>query len=299
MPTTSIAIAEALYLIFVAAASLTVEIQRKKPFVSLFGHGISRPFQQLLFSVTLTLTFRSLFLPDQRFATTACTGECKETATLYYVWVAIESVIISFLMLCMPYLLQKQLATVINIQPGESLQMWIFLVLGMDVFAIVLSSQVSPNFWALKRFGDALLVIPRINTLQLYVKMTTTDSQPSLLIGTLTRLEYCLFVAVTGASLLYAFEDHQNPNNWFVAIKMASIFLTYTVLFVHGVLLTCLDNAYRYVYPDAPSTGGSDGGNSSRSPASSQSAIVSRAASRNSNVNTGGDSVLAVSLIEP
>ena len=255
---TEIAIAEAIYVICILFASLSFSpsSSRTSTTNSIFGDGLARPFHQLFFVVCCTLTMRSFLLRDQRFVPTSCNvdateEDCKQTVFsvfLYYSWVAIESILISFLKLCMPYLLLRHMATFINTTPS-TLQSWLMVVCGMELVGVILAGQISPNFWSIKRFGDGILVLPRIQTLQTYqsIVMARHNSQPSLLVDTLIQLEKCLLVTIVGASVSYAIEDHQNPNTWLVAIKMVSIFLGYTVLIFHSILLKCLDQQHQDV----------------------------------------------------
>lgn len=246
MANKTIAIAEWLFMLCILVASLPPS--RRARGQSIFGEGMARPFHQLFVAVTFTLTLRSLFLPDQRFGNQGA-DLGGVLIYVYYAWVAVESLLMSFLKLCMPYILQCHLSTVINIAPGRNLQMWLFLVLAMDAVAVLLSAHVSPNFWSIKRLGDGLMAIPRIKTLQSYQRvMAVRSNQPSLLVDMLMRIEICLFVAILGASAAYATESHSaaaDPNeDWLVAIKIMSIFLGYTALMVHALLLNCLDEGY-------------------------------------------------------
>lgn len=244
MANKTIAIAEWLFMLFILVASLPPRRTRGQ---SIFGEGMARPFHQLFVAVSCTLTLRSLFLPDQRFGNQG--ADLGGVLTyVYYAWVAVESLSLSFLNFCMPYILQRHLSTVINITPGRNLQMWLFSVLAMDAVAVLLSAHVSPNFWSIKRLGDGLMVIPRVKTLQSYQRVVGARSnQPSLLVDMLIRIEMCLFVAILGASGAYAIESHSaiaDPNDWLVGIKIMSIFLGYTALMVHALLLNCLDDGY-------------------------------------------------------
>ena len=149
------AIAEAWFLICITIALFTPRVDPRDR--SLFSGDLSRPFRQCLLAVTCTVTLRCFAFEDRRFSAGSGSGG---VGNFYYFWVGMESVLFCFLKLCTPFLLQRYLATKINIVPGKDLQGWLYAILLLDCTAIFLTTNVAPQFWALKKAGDAVVSSP-------------------------------------------------------------------------------------------------------------------------------------------
>lgn len=256
------AIAECIFVIAVLIAVLAPRHDsasransRYRSFQSLFNGTNSGPFRFGLFVVTCTLTIRSLFLPDFRYANEHCVEEhtCGDILPwIYYFWVAMESVFLSFLNLGLPYLLQRHLSTVINIVPGQNLKAWLYTVVCSDMLAIFLTAHYSPNFWSIKRLGDGILAFPVIQTLRQYNRILGAQEHSSTLVDTLLILEWGRIILVSGAALGYAMEDRtsgeQNMNSFWVALRLGSTFHGYACHLVQGMLLNLLDEIQDRAY---------------------------------------------------
>ncbi len=156
---------------------------------SFFGGDLSRPFRQLIFVLASMNCFRSVFMTDQRFREheaqiDSTTGQTTLTTWIYYILTTIESLGISFLCLLLAYLLQCRLRALIYIEPGKDLQVWLYAISILALMGTICSVTISPQYWALKRLGDALSCIPVLKTINLYDKIMTRnhvlDSQITL-----------------------------------------------------------------------------------------------------------------------
>ena len=244
------AIAQAWFLICITIALFTPSVDPRDR--SLFSGDLSRPFRQCLFAVTCTLTLRCFAFEDRRFSAGSGSGG---VGNFYYFWVGMESVLFCFLKLCTPFLLQRYLATKINIVPGKDLQGWLYAILLLDCTAIFLTTNVAPQFWALKRAGDAVVFFPLIQNLRLYRRIESNRSSGGdlasspfssfALLDILIGIEYCRFVSVLGATVSYALDSHdpaapQLHEIW-IAVRLASIFVGYLAVLLHGLFLVAID----------------------------------------------------------
>jgi len=232
MPDQSYAIAEALFLICVTIALFVPRVDGETS--RWFSGDLSRPYRQCMLLLTCTLTTRCLFLPDRRFG-----NDCRldteaassvNSCNLYYAWVAMESAVLAFLKLCMPFLLQRHLSSLINIVPGRDLQKWIIAIVSMDGIAIILTANVAPQFWALKRLGDALVFFPIVSTLRLYKRVILSRSTTGsfVLLDALMGTECCRFLLVVGASIGYALDAHDPEHpiaQFWIGLRLSSIFV--------------------------------------------------------------------------
>lgn len=244
----SFAMSEAMFYGCIAIAILMPKVGVE---ASIFSGDLSRPFRQCIFVFAITLTARCLLLPDRRFSQSDCQpgdddGHCRFLSWVYFSWTVAESILVSFLRLCMPYLLQRQLRSYINIVPGRDLQTWLLGVVAVYVVAIYLSANVAPQYWSIKRAGDGVLAIPVLRSVSLYRKvMKTRDETASfVLLDTVIALEFCYLLSVEGAALGYALDD-RGPNNdvnevW-VAFRVASVYVGYVSVLLHGLVLAIID----------------------------------------------------------
>lgn len=289
------AIAEAMFLVTITVASLAPRPDREDTSWLGTAPAFSGPFRRALFCVTCTLTFRCLFLKDHRFtSSSSCEQDGNDVDTdcihidesgngsfilhsvwLYYVWVGMESIFLAFLKLCMPYLLQVHLSMVINIQPGENLKAWLYMVIAMDALSLVLTASYSPRFWAIKRLGDALAAIPVIQTVRQYRRILGVREQAWTLTDTLLAQEVCRFSLVVGAAIGYAVEgnggrsqlsnDNWHSRDFWIALRLASTYSGYVSVLLHGMLLNLLDEVhYRASASMAEAAAAADGNQGAR-----------------------------------
>ena len=243
----SFALSDAVFLACMATAILVPRVGPVQD-SSLFTGDLSRPFRQCVLLGACASMLRTLAFPDRRFAVNDCTGEhCSRfVSMLQFSWTMIEGLFLAFLRTCMPYLLQRQLATMINVVPGKSLQAWIFGVLAIDMLAVVLTTNVAPQWWALKKTGDVLLGIPIVRTVNMYRRvMKARDETASfVLLDSLISLEYCRVIVGLGAAIEYATDD-RDPNKdlsqvW-MTMRVSNIYVAYVCLLVHGLVLAVID----------------------------------------------------------
>lgn len=254
----SAAVAESLFVIGVALA--TIVPRPKTVLVSFFGGELSRPFRQLMFALVCMNSFRSFFMTDERFrdhrAQTDSSGRTSWATWIYYVMTTTESLGINFLCLLLAYLLQCRLRVLIYIEPGRDLQPWLYAILVFGLLGTIGSIAISPEYWALKRFGDALSCIPVLKTIALYDKVMTRnhilDSQ--ITIQTLRVMEMVNLVATLLAAAGYWFGGGQSSNltaldsmtllrNVSIGFRQFGIFANWTRAFCHGLMLNIVDEA--------------------------------------------------------
>ena len=255
-PTSIIAMAESFFILGYVA---TILVSRPDPNdKSLFGGQLSRPFRQTLCVIASLNVVRTLFLEDRRFLN--CNDDRQENAAchdvgmtwLFYAMIGSESFGLTFLTFLTPYLLQHKLKDYQhNIRPGDNLLIWVYLVFVMTFTGVVLSAQVSPNLWAIKRLGESLCSIPTIKTINLYRRITNHPANAAgnhhgqTFIGTVLGVEYwsmgIVFVAAVGY-FMDSHDDHRGDDLW-RAFRICAIFLSQLKAFVHGILLTMIDEA--------------------------------------------------------
>lgn len=253
---------------FVVGYVATILLSRPDPNdKSFFGGDLSRPFRKTLCLVSCFNVFRNLFLEDLRFLN--CTDHSDDTEAchsvsttwLYYTMVGFESFVTSFLNLLMPYLLRRKLSEYINIRPGQGLLMWVYTILVLDLAGVILSAQISPNMWAIKRLGDALTSIPAIHTINLYRRITTHPANAAenrhgqTFIQTVLGVEYWSLGITFVASAGYYMDNHEDKgNDWWRAFRVSAIFLTHLKIFMHGIMLNMIDEAQFLLAnpPEAP-----------------------------------------------
>lgn len=236
--------------VFLACMTFAILMPRLGPVrdSSWFAGDLSRPFRKCVFLVTCTSMARAVLLPDRRFAVNDCVDDhCSRVSSMMqFSWTVMEGVLMAFLRMCMPYLLQRQLSAFVNVIPGKSLQAWIFAVIALDLAAIVLATTVMPQFWTLKKLGDALLGIPVIQTVNLYrrVMKAREESASFVLLDILLGLEYCRAVVGLGAAVEYALDD-RDPNKdlsqlW-MTMRVSNIYMSYVCTLMHGAVLAVID----------------------------------------------------------
>ncbi|KAL7496694.1 hypothetical protein ACHAWX_000304 [Stephanocyclus meneghinianus] len=241
--------------LFVAGAAIVTLVPRPASSFNWIGGDLAAPFRKsLLFLAAMNIS-RNVSFEDRRFREACPSPESSNSmipntgfwTVLYYVLTSIESFGLCFLMLLMPYLVQKRLSDVINIRPGHNLMPWLQAILTLNVLG-TMTAPYNRNLWAFKRFGDALGCIPVIKTLQLFRRTNSSSAEQGnhLMIKTLEALEGYSFVITTMAAAAYLFDNHHSMVN--VAIRLVSIFISWVRVIFHGHLLNAMDDA-SYIPP--------------------------------------------------
>ena len=244
--------------LFVAGAIIITIVPRPASSVGWIGGKLAAPFRKSLLIVAAMNVFRNLTFEDRRFREACPTPESSSSVivdtgpdlwtVLYYVLDSIESFCLCFLMLLMPYLLQKRLSEVTNnIIPGRNLMAWLQAILLLNVLG-TMTAPYNPNLWAFKRFGDAIGCIPVIKTLQLFRRnnSNTTEQGNHMMIKSLEALEVYSLVITTMAAAAYFFDDRRSIVS--VAIRLGSNFISWTRAMFHGHLLNVMDDS-SYIPP--------------------------------------------------
>lgn len=198
-----------------------------------FGGDLSRGYRMTFFAVGLLVTIRCLLTRDYRLEKEEFGG------MLFFSQVALESFLNSFLTLLMPYLLQCQLRHKINIRPGENLLSWLYWILFLQLTGLMGRIYVGDRWWAVKRAGDSLSVMPVISTAKLHFRIV--PDQVKIMHQTLLAMEYASFVCTWFAVVSYGVfgqDDHSFP---FRGFRVAGFFLPRIRLFYHGFLLNVID----------------------------------------------------------
>lgn len=201
------------------------------------------------FAIGILVTIRCLLTRDYRIENERVGG----MSMLFFSQVALESFVNSFLSLLMPYLLQCQLRDKIRIRPGENLLNWLYGILFLQVTGLLGRIYMGDRWWAVKRAGDALGVLPVITTAKLHFRIV--KGQVKVLHQTLMAMEYAYFVCSWFAVVSYGVfgpDDHSFP---FRGFRVAGFFLPRIRLFYHGFLLN-VNEEVSYTPPtdDPPST---------------------------------------------
>lgn len=238
---------EALFNIFIAVITI---VPRPASSVDWIGGDLSAPFRKSMLFLSVLNVFRNFSFEDRRFRELCSSIESLHSVSpdgrywtvLYYVLTSFESFSHTFLMLLMPYLLQKRLSEVINIRPGRNLMPWLQVILLLNVLGIV-TAPYNPNLWAFKRFGDAIGCIPVIKTLQLFRRTNSNSAEHGnhMTIKTLEALEgYSLIITIMAAAA-YLYDDNNSMVN--VAVRVSSIFVSAVRTMFHGHVLNVMDDA--------------------------------------------------------
>lgn len=257
--TSPIALAESFFVFGYVATCVATRPDPKDR--SFFGGDLSRPFRQTMVLVSILNITRNLFLTDRRFLDcntgTMNDPACRDVTMtwLYYISVGSESFVMSFLKLLTPFLLQRKMREYINIRPGEGLLVWLYATLLLDLSGIVLSSNVSQNYWALKRLGDCLCGIPAIQIITQYRRIMSRspegqNSGNMCFLQTVLYMEYWAVGMIFMASVGYWSDQHhldsatldtQIWDNMWRAIRISSIFVSHVKAFMHALMLTMID----------------------------------------------------------
>lgn len=158
---------------------------------------------------------------------------------LFFAQVALESFMVSFLTLLMPYLLECELSNKINIRPGKNLLKWLYWILFLQLVGLIGRVYVDERFWAIKRVGDSLSVMPVLSVAKLHFRII--PGQMKTIHQTLVAIEYGYFISVWFAVVSYGVfgpNDHSFP---FRGFRVAGFFLPRIRLFFHGFLLNIVD----------------------------------------------------------
>lgn len=177
--------------------------------------------------------------------------------------ITLEGVCFSFLSLLTPYLLRKWMVDKVNIpggrrNPGQALQPWVHLFIGLSVMFCLLNilSNDNRHTWILKKMADILSFIPVTQTLRLYNHVTTSQTsypgRGSVLAQVVFVGEYyALFghsadlIIRTLGLLGWIADPHVFRKTPLAQGLYANIlFAGYFRVLCHSILLNILDEAY-------------------------------------------------------
>ncbi|KAL7574437.1 hypothetical protein ACA910_015810 [Epithemia clementina (nom. ined.)] len=163
--------------------ALSVILPRPDPHDTSWWGGVdfSQPFRRGVGCLTITLFVRAYVL-----ALFSCDnynqqdhwGKCDENDSwfvryrVYYLWACLENILRNFLRMLVPYLLQRQLATVIiQVIPGANLTKCLYFIVAMNVVALLFTSggkQDDRMFWGILVFQDVIVGLILIRTFRHY-----------------------------------------------------------------------------------------------------------------------------------
>uniref|UniRef100_A0A7S1GP08 Uncharacterized protein n=1 Tax=Cyclophora tenuis TaxID=216820 RepID=A0A7S1GP08_CYCTE len=276
----AVATAELLYVTGSIAASLIPRPDLNDR--SLLGGGLTRPFRlALVWSLVLNF-LRYAFLQDLRFtncdeadeqvqqqgATDAflhCTNRRSLNTLLYHLDKAVESCLLSFLQLLVPYLVQVKLKDYIHILPGRGLKMWLTCILLLNC-AGVIAVQFDKRLWLIKKLGDALSSIPIIHSLGLYKRIVThpanlssANAQNLIFIHTVLVVEYWGLTVGALSCTGVVMDDAKSPIgvHWWLGFRITNIFTAHLRVFIHAIMLNMIDQA-QFNEPQDPQPGNED-----------------------------------------
>ena len=263
---------------------------------SIIGGRLSYSFKKLLLAL-VAVNFVRLVLKD---------SSIKDQFQLLRDLLGIlQQVGISFLCFLTPYILQTWLAPLIHIggRPGQNLMPTLYASTALSVMAAILSRLVHPNFWALRKLGNAMSSIPVLNTLRQFDAVTTRggihQGRGTIMSQSVRMVEYWYLViqllGVIGflmnngakvvvmvqnkASHLMAMNEsgiqqppepeYQEGGQWdqiWSAFRDASFVLDWTRILTHALFINQLDELYLSSSSSSSPTSNGDGNDEETAP---------------------------------
>lgn len=237
-----------LFVLFVTLATVVPRMPLDEPWS--IGGNLSQSFRKVLVLTTASHIFRNLFL----------------TKTLWdgmggYIGLtlqACEGILLCFLSLLTPYLLRLWLSHRIHLgrqTPGKALQPWIFCTAALNILAVTLRIGTgNDELWVLKKMADTLSFIPVMQTLQLYNRVTNSQTRyagrGSVLSQVVSMAEYFALL-MNGSDMLskilflFGWVSHDTLHTPFVkGMYKTNTYAYFTRILCHGILLNVLDEAY-------------------------------------------------------
>mmetsp|Transcript_26696 Transcript_26696/g.57440 ORF Transcript_26696/g.57440 Transcript_26696/m.57440 type:complete len:289 (-) Transcript_26696:46-912(-) len=186
-------ISQQLFILGVTAVAILPRLPSDKTRWSIGSGNVGYPFRRLLL-VLAGLNLLHFVLSSSKFIFIA--SVLKVSSIIAH----------NFLCLLTPYLLQKWLASCINIQPGRDLTRWLWAVSLFGVAGVYLSSAFHPRFFALEELAHAMSCIPVISTLKTYNRVTTPGhGRGTVMSQTVLLVEYWHIVSQITCAIGYAF----------------------------------------------------------------------------------------------
>jgi len=176
----------------------------------------------------------------------------------------------SFLCFLTPYILQTWLVPFINVpggRPGASLMRPLYLSTSLSILSVVLVRTSHPNFWFLRKLGNAVSGPPVLHTLAMFNAVTTRggrhDGRGSIVSQSLRATE-CWFLATQLLCAVgFAFNDHgkdeKDYGQWdqlLGAFREIAFVSEWTRILVHALFVNQLDE----LYLTSPSPSSTDAG---------------------------------------
>jgi len=211
------------------------------------GGRLSHNFRKLLLAI-VAVNFCRLFLSDDLQKS----GTYQLGSDLLGV---VEITGLTFLCFLTPYVLEVGLSHYNKgIRPGEDLKLPLFLAAFLSLLGVVLSRDVHPNFWALKKLANATTGPPVIKILKSYNKFTTAKSHGRGFVFSQTMLviEYWQVIVQLCCAAAYAL-NHNNAigseeetvwDRTLQAARSIAFAADWTRVLMHAIFLNQLDETY-------------------------------------------------------
>jgi len=158
----------------------------------------------------------------------------------------------SFLCFLSPYLLQTWLEGRVNIggRPGANLTTTLYASTALSISAVVFARILHPNFWALRKLGNAISSQPVIRTLKSFNIVTTHggrhEGRGTIISQTLMVVEY--WFAVGNVMCMIGFilnrgeqEKNTQLDELWSAFRQNSFILDWTRILAHSVFMNQFD----------------------------------------------------------
>lgn len=152
-----------------------------------------------------------------------------------------------------PFVMQNGLSQYFNIIPGQSLKCPLYLAIFLSMSGVAMSRMVHPNFWALKKLGNAISGPPVINTLRSYNSFTTARGQGRgfVLAQTFMVIEYWHLILQMCCTAAYAFDRHTSGTDKETLLDLAmkatrsiAFAADWTRVLIHAIFLNQLDEMH-------------------------------------------------------
>lgn len=190
----------------------------------------------------------------------------------------------SFLCFLSPYILQTWLANMINLggRPGANLMPYLYASTLLSILASILARTTHPNFWALRKLGNAISSVPVVGTLRSFNSVSSRggfhEGRGTILSQTLMTVEYWYIcgqlLAVIGFAMnrgpTIGHDETTQLDELFSAFRKASFVLDWTRILAHAIFMNQLDELHLSSSP--PSSNG-NGNSRSPSPACSETEV--------------------------
>lgn len=164
----------------------------------------------------------------------------------------------SFLCFLSPYILQTWLANMINLggRAGANLMPPLYASTLLSIAASILARTWHPNFWALRKLGNAISSAPVVGTLKTFNSVTSRggfhEGRGTILSQTLMTVEYWYITGQMLAVIGFAMnrgsaisqDDTTQLDELFSAFRKACFFLDWTRILAHAIFMNQLDELH-------------------------------------------------------